>query len=224
LRFGRVQELKQSRKPNQYVIFYLLDRACRRAYSWPQDDPTAEKQNSKAPVGIGSLMNRALFSGTATEGHMRKYILAIGLLTTLISAPVAAQTHKRAKLAAQKIERELIELERQLSEALARQDAPALDRLWSDSLVFTFPNGKVSNKAERLAAQKPATGPDQLISRNEAVKVYLYGNSAIVTVRSRWESKNSSQQVGDPYQATHVWVKQQGRWRLVAAHVSQVKS
>jgi ketosteroid isomerase-like protein len=62
-----------------------------------------------------------------------------------------------------------------------------------------------------------------LINRNEEVKVQLYGSSAVVTVRSRWVDKAGKQQSGD-YQATHVWVKQQGRWQLVAAHVSQVKT
>src|SRR5207244_1271886 len=98
-----------------------------------------------------------------------------------------------------------------------------LGRLWSDMLVFTFPNGHISNKAERLAAQKPSANPNQLTNHNEEVKVYLYGDSAVVTVRSRWVDKAGTQQ-GDPYQATHVWVKQSGRWQLVAAHVSQVKT
>jgi hypothetical protein len=96
--------------------------------------------------------------------------------------------------------------------------------LWSDSLVFTFPNGQISNKAQRLAAQKPSADPNQLTNRNEEVTVRLYGNTAVVTVRSRWVNKAGTQQFGDPYQATHVWVIRQGRWQLVAAHVSQVKT
>ena len=88
--------------------------------------------------------------------------------------------------ATQPIEHELIELERQLSDALAKQDASVLDRLWSDDLVFTFPNGEVSNKAKRLTAQKPSAQPNQLTNTNEEVKVHLYGNTAVVTVRSRW--------------------------------------
>jgi len=59
---------------------------------------------------------------------------SIVLLIILVAASAVAQSNKSA----QKVERELIELERQLSEALARQDAPVLDRLWSESLVFTF--------------------------------------------------------------------------------------
>jgi len=148
-----------------------------------------------------------------------KNMFSIVVLITLVAAsPVA-----RSNNSAQKVERELIELERQLSEALATQDTSVLDRLWSESLVFTFPNGKISNKAKRLAAQKPSADPNQLISRNEEVKVHVYGNSAVVIVRSRWVDKAGAQQYGDQYQATHVWVKEHGRWQLVAAHVSQIK-
>jgi hypothetical protein len=149
-----------------------------------------------------------------------KNSFSIVLLITLVAASAVAQSNKST----QNIERQLIELERQLSEALARQDASVLDRLWSESLIFTFPNGQLSNKAQRLAAQKPSADLNQLTNRNEEVKVYLYGNSAVVTVRSRWVDKAGAKQYGDPYQATHVWVKQHGRWQLVAAHVSQIKT
>jgi hypothetical protein len=155
---------------------------------------------------------------------MMKNTLSILFLITLVAAPAVAQRNEKALRSTQKVERELIELERQLSEALARQDASVLDRLWSEKLLFTFPNGQVSNKAQRLAAQKPSTDPNQLTNRNEEVKVYRYGNSAVVTVRSRWVDQAGTQQYGDPYQATHVWVKQHGRWQLVAAHVSLVKT
>jgi len=29
--------------------------------------------------------------------------------------------------------------------------------------------------------------------------------------------------VGEPYQATHIWEKRECQWRLVAAHISEVK-
>lgn len=146
------------------------------------------------------------------------------LLISITGVAAAAQSSRTATPATQRIERELIELERQMSDALATQDASVLDRLWSDDLVFTFPSGEVSNKARRLAAQKPSNDPNQLTNTNEEVNVHLYGNTAVVTVRSRWSNKAGTQRFGDPYQATHVWVKQHGRWQLVAAHVSQVKS
>src|SRR5437870_6703122 len=104
---------------------------------------------------------------------MTKHSRSILLLIILIAPAVAAKSNKKATHSTPKVESELVELERQLSEALAKQDAPALGRLWSDMLVFTFPNGHISNKAERLAAQKPSANPNQLTNHNEEVKVYL---------------------------------------------------
>ena len=151
-----------------------------------------------------------------------KHLQLIVLLTIGSASTALAQSEKKVAPSQTSVERQLIELERQLSDALVKEDAAVLDRLWSNDLVFTFPNGKVSSKAERLAGQKPDQ-PSQSTNLNDQVKVYLYGNTAVVTVLSTWKGKAGAQEYSDQYQATHVWVKQQGRWQLVAAHVSQVK-
>ena len=154
-----------------------------------------------------------------------KHILLSVLLTIMVAAPALAQSESKAAPSKRSVEVQLIELERQLSEALVKEDAVVLDRLWSNDLVFTFPNGKVSNKAQRLAGQKPAAPSSQSESEttNDEVKVYLYGNTAVVTVLSTWKNKTNNQEYSSQFQATHVWVKQEGRWQLVAAHVSPVK-
>jgi hypothetical protein len=51
--------------------------------------------------------------------------------------------------------------------------------------------------------------------------IRVYGDTAVATVLSTWRAAEAA--TGDQYQATHVWVKQQGRWRMVAAHVAQLK-
>ena len=154
-----------------------------------------------------------------------KHIVLSVLLTIVTSPHALAQSESKGAPSKRSVERLLIELERQLSDALVREDAAVLDRLWSNELVFTFPDGKVSNKAQRLAGQKPAAQPSQSESatNNDDVRVYLYGNTAVVTVLSTWRGKANNQAYSSQFQATHVWVKQQGRWQLVAAHVSPVK-
>ena len=150
---------------------------------------------------------------------MKHLSIALLIALTISATPAQAKT----KLPTHGVAAELIELERQMSEALVRQDAAVLDRLWSKDLVFTFPSGRVSNKAQRLAGQKPSAESVQSTNTNDEVKVHLYGRTAVVTVLSTWKGKAGTQEYSDQYQATHVWAKQQGRWQLVAAHVSQVK-
>jgi len=154
-----------------------------------------------------------------------KHILLSVFLTIVAATAAFAQSESKAPPSKRSVEGQLIELERQLSAALVREDAAVLDRLWSNDLVFTFPNGKVSNKAQRLAGQKPAAPSSQSEAENtnDEVKVYLYGNTAVVTVLSTWSGKANNQAYSSQFQATHVWAKQQGRWQLVAAHVSPVK-
>lgn len=154
-----------------------------------------------------------------------KQILVRVLLVIMAATAVLAQSESKAGPSKRTVESQLIELERKLSDALVREDAAVLDRLWSDDLIFTSPNGKVSNKAQRLALQKSAAQPSQSesVTTNDEVKVYPYGNTAVVTVLSTWSGKANNQAFSSQFQATHVWAKQQGRWQLVAAHVSPVK-
>src|SRR6266576_2302730 len=90
-----------------------------------------------------------------------KNILVSALLIIMAATADRAQSESKAAPSKRSVESHLIELERQLSDALVREDAAVLERLWSNDLIFTFPNGKVSNKAQRLAGQKPAAQSDQ---------------------------------------------------------------
>ena len=120
-------------------------------------------------------------------------------------------------------EPEIMQAEAQLADAFTRQDVARIDQLWSDDFVFTAPTGKIFTKQQRLTGMKPLA-PDAtptLINRNDQVVVHVYGDAALATVLSNWQTSNAS--TGDQYQATHVWVRQHGRWRMVAAQVVQRK-
>src|SRR5260370_28574291 len=157
-------------------------------------------------------------------GTMR-HILSRILLTIVAASPALGQSESKAAPSKESVERQLIELERQLSDALVREDAAVLDRLWSNDLVFTFPNGKVSNKAQRLAGQKPAAQPSQsgAETSNDEVKVYLYRNTAVVTVLSTWRGEANNKKNRSQFQTTHVSLKHKGRCQLVSEHVSQAQ-
>jgi ketosteroid isomerase-like protein len=123
----------------------------------------------------------------------------------------------------QNAEKEIQVAETQLADAFTRQDVARISDLWSDDFIFTFPSGKVYTKQQRLAGMKPLA-PDAtptLINHNDQVTVHVYGDTAVATVLSTWKAADAA--TGDQYQATHVWVKRQGRWRMVAAQVAQLK-
>lgn len=120
-------------------------------------------------------------------------------------------------------EQEIRAAEAQLAIALSRVDVEALGRLWADDFVSTLADGRVTTgrkRLESLRTQKPDAA-SRVTNENQQVDVRMQGDWAVVLVTSSWVS--SGKPGGAPYQATHVWAKRNGQWRLIAAHISEVK-
>ena len=83
-----------------------------------------------------------------------KKLSILGMLLCFVVL-AEAQTKQPRIARAGKIKQEIANAENELTEALFKADKDVLDRLWSDEFVFTNPVGKVSRKAQRLAALKP---------------------------------------------------------------------
>jgi len=113
-------------------------------------------------------------------------------------------------------------LEDELTVAFNKHDAAALDHLWAEDLTFVSPNGSIARKPERLAGLKdiPAEIPK---STNESVDINSFGNVAVAIVLSKWSGTSDGKPFVAHFRATHVWAKRAGEWKLVSAHVSQVK-
>jgi ketosteroid isomerase-like protein len=106
--------------------------------------------------------------------------------------------------------RELRDLEAALNVALSGSDVDRLTHLWADDFLSTVTDGHVVARENRLASPR-ATKPDaavKLSSNIDYLDVHTYGNWALVLVTSSW--RVDGKQVGDPYQATHVWAKRRG--------------
>jgi ketosteroid isomerase-like protein len=73
-----------------------------------------------------------------------------------------------------------------------------------------------------MAGMKAAKAPGVLTATNKRVEVRIYGATAVVTVVSMWVAGAGSAPKHTDYVATHVWNRQAGRWRLVAAHISRL--
>ena len=119
-------------------------------------------------------------------------------------------------------EQQIVQLERQLTEALSHSDTRSIDALWADDLVWIGLDGRTSSKAQQLATMRSAMGTGALTATNKRVDVRIYGSTALVTVISAWTSATAGN-AGSPtdYVATHVWTRTAGRWRLVTAHISK---
>lgn len=142
--------------------------------------------------------------------------LALLMFSLSLPRPAQAQTNVEA-------EQQLRAAEAQLAAALSSVDVDQLSRLWAEDFVSTMADGRVTSgkkRLESLRARKPDAS-SRVTNENQQVDVRVEGDWALVLVTSSWVE--SGKRLGAPYQATHVWAKRAGQWRLIAAHISEVK-
>lgn len=114
--------------------------------------------------------------------------------------------------AAQEIaEKTILKLEDQWVEALITGDIKFLDQLYTDDIVYTHTNGTVNTKAEFFEAIKGGRAKYASIDRDD-IKVRFHGDTAIVTCRSVIKVNTATV----PSRMIHVYVKQNGVWRMAA--------
>jgi ketosteroid isomerase-like protein len=150
-----------------------------------------------------------------------------GLLWTLalfaLNWPLYAAHAQAPRASRVGAEQEILAAEAQLAAALSSVDVDALSRLWADDFVSTMADGRVTTgktRLESLRKQKPDAN-SHVTNENQQVDVHVQGDWALVLVTSSWVA--SGKTVGSQYQATHIWAKRNSQWRLIAAHISEVK-
>jgi ketosteroid isomerase-like protein len=120
---------------------------------------------------------------------------------------------------------EIAALERELRSAQLSADVAALDRLVSDELLFTGPDGQLGTKAQDLEAH--ASGVVRFRSHEpEELRVRRVGkNVAIAALRARLAVEVAGKMMRGTYRYTRVWAREKrGPWRVVGGHVSEIPS
>jgi ketosteroid isomerase-like protein len=105
--------------------------------------------------------------------------------------------------------------------AAQKSDAAALERILLDDYTLTNSQGKISTKADDLAEAKKVD-PKYEVLENRDMKVRIYGNSAVVTGRTRVKGVSGGQAFSADFQFTDTLIKVQGKWRPLASHVSRM--
>ena len=104
-------------------------------------------------------------------------------------------------------------------QAQIHADAAALDRIYADDFIGIGPSGTVRTKPQVLADFTSHDLKFQSITTDD-VRFRVYGNTVVETGRSIMVGQDKGKVVPRDNRFTRVWVKQQGRWRLVANHYS----
>jgi ketosteroid isomerase-like protein len=137
----------------------------------------------------------------------------VGLLL-LLSCSGLAQSDEQSSGGT---EQAVMRIERELLNAVLKGDASANERYLAGTYVFTGPDGSVEHKEQAIADLKSGDLKLKSASLDEA-KVQVYGNTAVVTYSSRDKGTFKGKDISGTTRWTDVFVKQNGRWQLVASH------
>ena len=136
-----------------------------------------------------------------------KRLLLITLLAIISSAPLLAQSDA---------EREVLKLNKEYEEAIARRDATVHERLLAHDYTYSPGNGNIMGREDHMSFTK--SGAVEVKSlRSEDVRVRVYGETAVVN--GMWVSVD--RRIGREFAERKiryliVYVRREGRWQIVA--------
>src|ERR1051326_4870113 len=145
--------------------------------------------------------------------------LATAALVFTATSLALAQEQSASKDQGSSVEQTIRQLDNERIQAQIHADAAALDRIYADDFIGVGPSGTVRTKAQVISDFTSSDMKFQSITTDE-VQVRVYENTAVETGLSTMIGQDKGQTVPRDTRFTRVWVKQQGRWRLVANHYS----
>lgn len=145
---------------------------------------------------------------------MRLILFAVAL-TVLLPCAVSAKG-ARQKAA---VEQEVRRLDLAHADAVLRGDLAAMDKLWTKDFIVNNPFNEI-DKADRIRTGAVTYSSFERVP--EAIVVH--GDTVIVmgheTVVPKGNSPDAGKTINRRY--TNIWMKRDGRWRLVARHASVI--
>ena len=144
---------------------------------------------------------------------------AIALLALSATSTALGQKQNAGSDQKKSIVQTIRQLDSERIQAQIGADAVALNRIYADDFIGVGPSGTVRTKAQVISDFTSGELKFQSITTDE-VQVRVYENTAVETGLSTMVGQDKGQAVPRDTRFTRVWVKQQGRWRLVANHYS----
>ena len=149
---------------------------------------------------------------------MRRTLVIAALVLTAV--PIASGQQQSARREQRRsVEQAIRQLDNERIQAQIHADAAALNRIYADDFIGVGPSGTVRTKPQVISDFTSGHLKFQSITTDD-VQVRVYGNTAVETGRSTMNGQDRDKAVPRDNRFTRVWVKQQGRWRLVANHYS----
>jgi uncharacterized protein (TIGR02246 family) len=144
----------------------------------------------------------------------------IGLLAILFGPMLV---HNMQQPTMTKAEEEVRKLERQWLDAYEQHDSQAMVQIVADDFVITFPNGLQQTKPDIMNMIKTPSSGLKMRFYTEEVKSRAYGDTVILSGKVVTEYERDGKQVKEQSRYTDTYVKRNGRWQVVASHLSNVQ-
>ena len=148
-----------------------------------------------------------------------RWTFVIVMLALRPTCIVLGQEQSTSRDRRSSVEQAIKQLDNERIRAQIGADAVALDRIYADDFIGVGPSGTVRTKAQVISDFTSGDLKFQSIVTGE-VQVHVYENTAVETGLSTMSGQDKGKAVPRDTRFTRVWVKQEGRWRLVANHYS----
>jgi len=147
---------------------------------------------------------------------MKRSLMTGSLLLLAVFAHAQSPSQKESKVV-----EEIRKVDRERIQAQVSADRAALDRIYADDFIGIGPSGTLRTKKDVLSDFTSGSLKFQSITTDD-VQVRVYGNAAVETGLSTMKGQDAGKVVPEENRFTRVWIKQEGRWRLVANHYSNL--
>ena len=148
-----------------------------------------------------------------------RWAFVIAILALTPTCIVLGEEQSTGRDQRSSVEQAIKQLDNERIRAQIGADAVALDRIYADDFIGVGPSGTVRTKAQVISDFTSGDLKFQSIVTDE-VQVHVYESTAVETGLSTMSGQDKGKAVPRDTRFTRVWVKQEGRWRLVANHYS----
>jgi ketosteroid isomerase-like protein len=115
----------------------------------------------------------------------------------------------------------ILQTEHDLATVYQKGDADGIAQGVMEDYTLTNSMGKVTTRTDDIDEAKKKD-PKYEIFENYDMKVRVHGNTAVVTGKTHTKGVAGGKPFDSQFQFTDTFVKDGGRWRLLAGHVSKL--
>jgi ketosteroid isomerase-like protein len=150
-----------------------------------------------------------------------KRILLFAVFFLLLSPAVFSRESNKMQKTTNPVEQAVLKLEEEWERALINSDVAALERLYADGLIYTHSSGSVDDKATYIGSIKSGMTKYESMKRDQ-IKISIFGDTALVNCHWQVNVTSRGNKINTDARYMHVYVKQKGRWQMVAHQATRL--